>query len=107
MTAAPSLIPRTMSTQILTGTETETRTRTQRPWHVLLYNDSVHTFDEVVLWVQQATGCSEQKAFRITLEAHKSGRAVAYGGSKVDCERVCAALRGHGLQAEIDTAGEG
>lgn len=75
-----------------------------RLWRVILYNDDWHTFDEVILQVQKATGCSLERAVAITYEAHTKGRAVAYEGSKAKCQRVVAVLREIRLQAEIDEA---
>ena len=86
--------------------ELDTVTRTRTPWIVILYNDDRHAFPDVILWVQKATGCALAKARAITLAAHETGRAVAYTGEKTDCERVCASLRSHGLQVEIDTIGD-
>lgn len=67
----------------------------EAPWHVLLFNDEVHAFDEVVLQVMKATGCDLQHAAEITLEAHTSGKAGAYSGAFEDCLRV------EGILAEI------
>ncbi len=75
-----------------------------RLWRVILYNDDWHSFDEVILQVQKATGCSLERAVAITYEAHTKGRAVAYEGSKAKCQRVVATLREIRLQVEIDEA---
>jgi len=72
------------------------------PWVVILYNDDYHTFDEVILQVQKATGCSLERAAEITLEAHTRGRAIAYTGEREECERVAAVLRAIRLQVETD-----
>ncbi len=72
-----------------------------RPWKVVLYNDDIHSFDEVILQVQKATGCSQQEATRISMEAHFNGKAVAYTGEFVDCNKVAAILREIGLLVEI------
>ena len=79
-----------------------TDTRSTRPWTVVLYNDDVHSFDEVVLQVQQATGASEEKAYRVTLEAHTRGKSVAFSGSMEECQRVAGVLRRIRLQVEVD-----
>ena len=73
----------------------------KRPWKVVLYNDNIHSFDEVILQVQKATGCSEQEATRISMEAHFRGKAVAYTGEFVDCNKVTGILREIGLLVEI------
>jgi ATP-dependent Clp protease adaptor protein ClpS len=95
-----------MTTATLPGTSTVTVVKPELSWHVLLYNDDVHAFEDVILWVQKAAGCTLDEAIAITIEAHTQGRAVAFRGDKTDCERVCGALRSHGLQAEIDSAGD-
>ena len=71
------------------------------PWHVILFNDEVHTFDEVVIQVMKATGCSMRKAAEVTMEAHTSGSAGAYSGEFETCLRVQGVLREIGLVTEL------
>ncbi len=73
----------------------------RRPWVVILYNDEVHTFDEVIRQLQKATGCSEPEATRITMEAHFKGKAVAFQGGFTECMRVIRVLREIALVVEI------
>jgi len=75
--------------------------RLDEPWQVILFNDDVHSFDEVILQVQKATGCPLLEATRITLEAHQNGKAVAYNGPFSACCRVAAVLREIQLIVEI------
>ena len=72
-----------------------------RPWQVILYNDDIHSFEEVILQVQKATGCSLLEATQITTEAHFKGKAVAFTGEFVNCNKVAGTLREIGLVAEI------
>ena len=72
------------------------------PWVVILYNDDYHGFDEVILQVQKATGCSLEEAVWITEEAHTTGRAIAYTGTQEECDRVAGVLRLIRLQVETD-----
>ncbi|NIR49977.1 ATP-dependent Clp protease adaptor ClpS [candidate division KSB1 bacterium] len=72
-----------------------------RPWLVILCNDDIHTFDEVILQLQKATGCSTLEGTRIAMEAHFKGKAVAYEGDFEDCNRVAGVLREIGLIVEI------
>lgn len=83
-------------------TRQEPETETTKPWIVVLYNDDVHAFDDVVLQVQKATGKSEAEAYRITLEAHTKGRSVAFQGELTECQRVAGVLRRIRLQVEVD-----
>ncbi len=72
------------------------------PYVVILYNCDCHTFEQVIGQLQRAAGYSIEKAFAIALEAHTRGRAIAYTGEAVDCERVAGILRSIGLQVETD-----
>ena len=76
--------------------------RSGGPWVVILYNCDCHSFDEVILQLQKATGCSLEKAAEISLEAHTRGRAIALTGSSEDCERAAGVLRSIRLQVETD-----
>lgn len=76
--------------------------KTLRPWKVVLYNDDVHSMDEVVFQLQKATGCTLEKAFHVMHEAHASGRAVCYNGTREDCDKVSGVLRQIRLQVEVD-----
>ncbi|MEW6284195.1 MAG: ATP-dependent Clp protease adaptor ClpS [Candidatus Eremiobacterota bacterium] len=80
----------------------EQKTKPEKSWRVILYNDDIHAFDDVVLWVQKATGYSHEMATQITDTANRTGRSVCYKGDKEDCGKVCRYLRGHGLQVELD-----
>jgi ATP-dependent Clp protease adaptor protein ClpS len=77
--------------------------RTAGPWVVILYNCDCHSFEEVILQLQKATGCSLEEADLIAMEAHIRGRVIAYTGEAVDCERVAGVLRSIRLQVETDT----
>lgn len=72
------------------------------PWVVILYNDDWHTIDQVALQVALATGYPMLRSLEITMEAHSRGRAIAYTGSREECERVAAVLRRIRLQVETD-----
>ena len=72
-------------------------------WQVILYNDSMNKFDNVVLWIQKATGYSHEQATQITKTADATGRAVCYSGDKEKCHQVAAYLRGKSLQVEVDS----
>lgn len=80
---------------------TADKPRVTRPWQVILYNDDIHSVDEVILQVQKATGCALMEATRITLEAHFKGKAVAFKGEFAQCNRVAGVLREIGLLVEI------
>jgi ATP-dependent Clp protease adaptor protein ClpS len=56
----------------------ETRTRRVPPYNVILENDDYHSFEVLC----KALGCSQERSFQFTLEAHQSGRAIVWTGTK-------------------------
>ena len=76
-------------------------THLDTPWRVILYNDDIHTFDEVVLQLMKATGCSLSRARSLTFEAHTNGKAAVYEGTMDACLRVQGILREIQLVTEI------
>lgn len=76
----------------ITEKDTEQETELDNPWQVVLFNDEVHSFDEVILQIQKATGYSLERATDITWRVHNNGKAVVYIGSKTDCEKVAGVL---------------
>lgn len=71
------------------------------PWSVILFNDDVHSFDEVILQVSKATACSYTRAAEITLEAHTKGQAICFTGELEGCKRVARILEEIHLLTEI------
>ncbi|MBM3463988.1 MAG: ATP-dependent Clp protease adaptor ClpS [Armatimonadetes bacterium] len=96
--------PATITHPTITHPDVDQEKKLQHPWKVILYNDDVHSMDEVVFQIQKATGASLEKATMIMEEAHRCGRAVAYSGSKENCQKVAAVLRQIRLQVEVDNA---
>jgi ATP-dependent Clp protease adapter protein ClpS len=93
-----------VATQTQTQSEEDIGTGLGQPWLVILFNDDVHAFDEVITQVQKATGCSASEAFQITYAAHANGQAVAFVGEKAQCEQVARVLREIDLHVELDKA---
>ena len=80
----------------------EAEERFDEPWKVILYNDDIHSFEEVTLQIIKATGCSTADAVRIMLTAHLKGKALAYTGTFDECFRVNGVLREIQLITEIE-----
>lgn len=60
----------------------ETRTLRLPPYHVILENDDHHSMEFVVEVLCQVLGCTVEQAFQLMMEAHTSGRAVIWTGSR-------------------------
>ncbi len=82
--------------------EDDIGSKLDEPWKVILFNDDIHTFDEVILQLCKATGCSTAEAEKIALEAHFKGKARAYSGSFAECYKVAGVLREIQLVVEIE-----
>ncbi len=81
---------------------TEPKTELGNPWQVVLFNDEVHTFDEVILQLQKAAGYSIEKATELTFRVHNNGKAVVYIGTKEDCEKVAGVLGQIRLTTQVE-----
>ncbi len=60
----------------------DTETRRIPPYHVILENDDLHSFEFVVEVLCKALGFTEQRAFLLTHEAHTKGRSIVWTGTK-------------------------
>lgn len=79
----------------------EEQTDEDTPWRVILFNDEVHTFDEVIGQLIKATGCSQSKAEKLTMKVHNEGKATVYEGSFEECFEVNGVLKEIELITEI------
>src|SRR4051794_34719476 len=73
-----------IETSITTKTreKADTRTRKIPPHNLILHNDDHHSMEFVIETLIKAMGFNEQRATLMTLEAHQSGRAIIWTGTK-------------------------
>lgn len=74
----------------------------QPSYRVILFNDDTHTFDEVILQIQKAVGCSIERATMLMWEAHSTGQALVYSGDIEKCEAVAGVLEQIALRVSIE-----
>ncbi len=74
---------------------------TDDPWFVILFNDEVHTFEEVIGQLVKATGCSRGKAEDLAWTVHNEGKATVYEGTFEECFEVQSVLKEIQLVTEI------
>src|SRR4051812_6225710 len=67
--------------EALPDTDTETRTRRQPPYAVILHNDDVNGADFVVAVLRKVFGYDVEKCFELMLEAHTKGRSAVWIGA--------------------------
>lgn len=92
---------------VLPETDTDTQTRRQPPYAVILHNDDLNGMDFVVMVLRKVFGYTETKCIELMTEAHEKGRAVVWVGAlevaelKADQIRSCGAdprARANGAQ---------
>ncbi|MGE5313528.1 MAG: ATP-dependent Clp protease adaptor ClpS [Acidobacteriota bacterium] len=76
--------------------------RTQEPAKVILFNDEIHTFDEVITQIIKAIKCRQEHAEALTVEVHTKGRACVFGGDLPKCLEVSAVLEEIQLMTHIE-----
>lgn len=70
---------------------------------VILFNDDLHTFEEVIEQIIKATKCSLNEAQEKTFEVHNNGKAVVYSGELAQCLKVSGILEEILLHTQIET----
>jgi ATP-dependent Clp protease adapter protein ClpS len=91
-----------MAERPLAEQEQDGDTLTQDPARVILFNDDVHTFEEVITQLIKATRCSGQRAEALAWEVHTTGKAVVYAGELVRCMEVSHILEEIQLMTQIE-----
>ncbi|MEJ5286346.1 MAG: ATP-dependent Clp protease adaptor protein ClpS [Candidatus Kapaibacterium sp.] len=91
------------STQEKEETLTIDSTGVTFPARVILFNDDVHTFEEVALQLVKAIHCTYERGLDIAWEVHTKGKACVYEGDIGECLRVSAILEEIALHTQIET----
>lgn len=81
--------------------EFEEDTDIELAYRVFLFNDDVHTFDEVIIQLIKATQCSFEKARSFAFEVHVKGKAMVFSGSMQECLKVSSILEEIALHTQI------
>jgi ATP-dependent Clp protease adapter protein ClpS len=89
--------PETRAEEVVVGADT------LDAYRVVLFNDDVHTFDEVIFQIIKAVRCTRAKAEKHTWEVHNNGLSIVYSGGIAECLRVSAVLEEIALKTEIQT----
>jgi ATP-dependent Clp protease adaptor protein ClpS len=82
--------------------EQEEIVETQTPAKVILFNDDVHSFDDVIYQLIKAIRCDLEKAKALTFQVHNSGKAIVFGGELTKCIQVSSVLEEIQLRTQIE-----
>jgi ATP-dependent Clp protease adapter protein ClpS len=91
-----------VETNIAPVKEEDEDTATQEPAKVILFNDDIHTFDEVIGQLIKAIHCDSNRAEAIAWEVHTQGKAVVYEGPMPECLKVSHILEEIDLHTQIE-----
>lgn len=69
---------------------------------VVLFNDEIHTYDEVTSQIRKATNCSLHQAEILTIEVDTMGKAVVFTGDMPSCLKVSTILEEIELHTQIE-----
>ena len=79
----------------------ESEVLVQPPATVVLFNDEVHTIEEVIGQLIKALRCDSSKAEGLTWEVHTSGKAAVLEGPMDECIKVSGVLEEIALRTQI------
>lgn len=92
--------PKTKPVEVLEA-DTELEDSVATPWRLILYDDDIHTFDEVIEQLMKATGCSYSVAEDMTWKVHNEGKTLVHEGEFEECLRIDSVLKEIQLITEI------
>ncbi|HLK15203.1 MAG TPA: ATP-dependent Clp protease adaptor ClpS [Fimbriimonadaceae bacterium] len=70
-------------------------------WTVTVFNNDVNTYDEVMVILVAATGCTFEEAAIETWEIDHLGKSVVHFGQATECESVAAIISTIGIRVEV------
>jgi len=73
------------------------------PFKVILFNDEIHSFDEVITQLIKALKCSFDKAKDFTFEVHFKGKACVFTGDLQSCLKVSGILEEIALNTQVES----
>ncbi len=85
----------------LTKTEVQTEEKINSPWRLFLFDDDIHTFDEVIEQIMKAKGCNRSVAQDLTFQVHNNGKAIIHEGEFLECLKMEGVLKEIQLVTEI------
>jgi ATP-dependent Clp protease adaptor protein ClpS len=77
-------------------------TKIKEPARAILFNDEVHTFDEVINQIIKALKCNRAKAESLTWEVHNTGKSCVYTGELGRCLEITHVLEEIQLMTQIE-----
>ena len=98
---APTVAPERTTGIVPEREDLDTRRSEQEGYIVIVYDNDKNTWDEVVMILQKATGCTQQEAEIETWEVDNLGKSVVHHGGQEECNRAAGIIRTIGIRVEV------
>ena len=83
-------------------TKTTTKTRTARPWKVIVHDDPVTLMSYVTQALRDVFGYGQTKAHKLMMTVHEKGRAIVWTGGREPAEVYAAKLQARHLLTTLE-----
>lgn len=89
--------------QIESWESTDVLTDTQEPFHLIVWNDDVNTFEWVIETLVEVCGHSYEQAEQCAYIIHFRGKYAVKEGSYDDLKPMCDAITDRGIGATVES----
>lgn len=76
-------------------------TKKDQEWGVIVYDNSVNTYEEVMTVLMIATNCSEGEAYIEAWEVDHFGKCVVHRSNETTCNAVAKIISTIGIKVEV------
>lgn len=90
------------ATKEKTDTKTRPETSLAPPWNVIVHDDPVTLMTYVTKVFMQVFGYGLDKAQKLMMEVHKSGRSIVWTGAREQAEMYAQKLQAHHLLTTLE-----
>lgn len=101
-----AMAPRAAAPKTDAKPEAETKTKTQRPWNVIVHDDPITLMGYVTRVFMDVFGYAQAKAHKLMMEVHTAGRSVVWTGAREQAETYVMRLHGYHLLATLEQVGD-
>lgn len=70
-------------------------------WMVIVFNDEIHTQDEVIEILMRSTGCGVSEAITEIWEAEEYGKTPVHFAGRTECEIVAGMISSIGVRTVV------
>lgn len=90
------------ATQVETQEEIAVLTAHEHPYHLVVWNDEVNTFEWVINTLVEVCGHSEEQAEQCAMLIHTQGKYAVKNGNYDDLKPMCDAITDRGIGATVE-----